>query len=158
MADLLWAEPVGGMAGDMFLAAALDAGVPEAELTRALATIPLEGWRLEVTEVQSGGMSHDLYAYVARVFVCQQRVKIVDDSCQDAAARGQGKFSSDQPPQHSRNRLMVSNHAHNVVDDELADRQQPNRQQGGDNPEDDAEKYDRRSGLPHNIEYRRELA
>jgi len=56
MADLLWVEPVGGIAGDMFLAAALDAGVSQAELTRVLGTIPVGGWRLEVTDAEDRGI------------------------------------------------------------------------------------------------------
>lgn len=48
MADLLWLEAVGGAAGDMFLAAALDLGVPRAEVETLLAALRLPGWRLEV--------------------------------------------------------------------------------------------------------------
>jgi hypothetical protein len=47
-APLLLLDPVGGMAGDMFLAAALDAGVDRGALEAALATLGLPGWRLEV--------------------------------------------------------------------------------------------------------------
>ncbi len=49
MDDLLVLEPVGGIAGDMFLAAALDLGVDRARLTAALASLPVGGFRLEVT-------------------------------------------------------------------------------------------------------------
>jgi pyridinium-3,5-bisthiocarboxylic acid mononucleotide nickel chelatase len=56
MPDLLWVEPVGGIAGDMFLAAAVDAGVPEADLARALSALPLGGFRLAVTEAEAGGI------------------------------------------------------------------------------------------------------
>jgi uncharacterized protein (TIGR00299 family) protein len=49
MDDLLVLEPVGGIAGDMFLAAALDLGVDRASLEAALASIPVGGFRLEVT-------------------------------------------------------------------------------------------------------------
>ncbi len=56
MADLLWVEPVGGIAGDMFLAAALDAGVPLDELRRALATLPVSGWRLEAAPAEAMGI------------------------------------------------------------------------------------------------------
>ena len=48
MAELLCLEPVGGIAGDMFLALALDLGVPLPELTAALQGLGLPGWRLEV--------------------------------------------------------------------------------------------------------------
>jgi hypothetical protein len=46
---LLVVEPIGGLAGDMFLAAALDAGVDRAALEAQLATLGVPGWRLEVT-------------------------------------------------------------------------------------------------------------
>jgi uncharacterized protein (TIGR00299 family) protein len=49
MNDVLVLEPVGGIAGDMFLAAALDLGVDRAALQAALDTLPLAGFRLEVT-------------------------------------------------------------------------------------------------------------
>jgi len=49
MNDLLLLEPVGGIAGDMFLAAALDLGVDRGALWAALATLPLQGFRLEVS-------------------------------------------------------------------------------------------------------------
>ncbi len=57
MADLLWLEPVGGIAGDMFLAAALDLGVPRAALEAALATLGVPGFRLEVTRKESSGIA-----------------------------------------------------------------------------------------------------
>ncbi len=47
--DVLVLEPVGGIAGDMFMAAALDLGVDRARLEAALATLPLGGFRLELT-------------------------------------------------------------------------------------------------------------
>jgi len=56
VADLLWLEPVGGVAGDMFLAAALDLGVPQAELTRHLRALGVPGWRLEVRPAEVSGI------------------------------------------------------------------------------------------------------
>src|SRR5512142_707489 len=47
--EVLVLEPVGGIAGDMFMAAALDLGVDRARLEAALATLPLGGFRLELT-------------------------------------------------------------------------------------------------------------
>jgi pyridinium-3,5-bisthiocarboxylic acid mononucleotide nickel chelatase len=47
-APILVLEPVGGIAGDMFMAAALDLGVDRAALTAALQTLGVPGWRLEV--------------------------------------------------------------------------------------------------------------
>lgn len=49
MARILYLEPVGGIAGDMFLASALDLGVPLAELEAPLRTLKVEGWRFEAT-------------------------------------------------------------------------------------------------------------
>jgi pyridinium-3,5-bisthiocarboxylic acid mononucleotide nickel chelatase len=57
VADVLWLEPVGGIAGDMFLAAALDAGLPVAELTRALGTLGIPGWRLAAARAEAGGIA-----------------------------------------------------------------------------------------------------
>jgi pyridinium-3,5-bisthiocarboxylic acid mononucleotide nickel chelatase len=48
MPALLVLEPIGGIAGDMFLAAALDLGVPRARLEDALRSLGVPGWRLEV--------------------------------------------------------------------------------------------------------------
>jgi uncharacterized protein (TIGR00299 family) protein len=56
VADLLFLEPVGGVAGDMFLAAALDLGLPRQDLERALATLRVPGFRLDVREVEDGGL------------------------------------------------------------------------------------------------------
>ena len=49
---VLWLEPVGGIAGDMFLAAALDAGVSQRELEAQLSSLEVPGWRLEVTKAE----------------------------------------------------------------------------------------------------------
>jgi len=50
MSGILYVEPIGGIAGDMFLAAALDLGVAQADLEAALAPLNLPGWRLEVSK------------------------------------------------------------------------------------------------------------
>src|SRR5512142_1618431 len=49
MEELLVLEPVGGIAGDMFLAAALDLGVDRAALEAALRTLGVGPFRLELT-------------------------------------------------------------------------------------------------------------
>ena len=54
---LLLLEPVGGVAGDMFLAAALDLGVDRATLEGALRTLPVAGFRLDVTPAEAGGIA-----------------------------------------------------------------------------------------------------
>lgn len=48
MSGLVYLEPLGGIAGDMFLAAALDAGVDAAALEAQLRTLGLPGWHLHV--------------------------------------------------------------------------------------------------------------
>ncbi len=57
MPDLLLLEPIGGLSGDMFLAAALDLGVNRDDLTATLATLGLPGWRLEVSRVLVNGIA-----------------------------------------------------------------------------------------------------
>lgn len=54
---LLVLEPIGGIAGDMFLAAALDLGVDRAALEAALRTLHLPGWRLEVSRRSASGIA-----------------------------------------------------------------------------------------------------
>jgi pyridinium-3,5-bisthiocarboxylic acid mononucleotide nickel chelatase len=54
---LLVLEPIGGIAGDMFLAAALDLGVDRAALEAALRTLRVPGWRLEVTRRAASGIA-----------------------------------------------------------------------------------------------------
>ncbi|MBI5542538.1 MAG: DUF111 family protein, partial [Deltaproteobacteria bacterium] len=44
---LLCLEPIGGIAGDMFLALAVDLGVPLAALEEGLRSLGVSGWRLE---------------------------------------------------------------------------------------------------------------
>jgi uncharacterized protein (TIGR00299 family) protein len=57
VAQLLFLEPVGGIAGDMFMAAALDAGLDRAALERSLATLGVPGFRLEVSRTEAGGIA-----------------------------------------------------------------------------------------------------
>jgi uncharacterized protein (TIGR00299 family) protein len=57
MAKILLLEPVGGIAGDMFVAAALDMGVARADLDRALGTLRLPGFRLVATRAEAGGIA-----------------------------------------------------------------------------------------------------
>ncbi len=57
MSDLLHLEPVGGVAGDMFLAAALDLGLDRAALEKALATLEVPGFELLVTRAEAMGVA-----------------------------------------------------------------------------------------------------
>jgi uncharacterized protein (TIGR00299 family) protein len=54
---LLALEPIGGIAGDMFLAAAIDLGVDPGGLLAALRTLGLGGFRLEVKRKSDQGIS-----------------------------------------------------------------------------------------------------
>jgi len=57
MAKILLLEPVGGIAGDMFVAAALDLGVPRVAVDAALAGLHLPGFRLMATRAEAGGIA-----------------------------------------------------------------------------------------------------
>jgi uncharacterized protein (TIGR00299 family) protein len=92
MATLLVLEPIGGIAGDMFLAAALDLGVPRGELERLLATLPLGGFRLEVTAAEAGGLRGTHLRVVAEGPSPPERglrqiLEVVDQSGLSARAR-----------------------------------------------------------------------
>lgn len=49
---VLWLEPVGGIAGDMFLAAALDLGISVDALVEPLRSLQVPGWELKVSKVE----------------------------------------------------------------------------------------------------------
>ncbi|MEE9519401.1 MAG: nickel insertion protein, partial [bacterium] len=53
-----------GVAGDMFLGALLDAGLPADTLRADLETLGVGGWRLEVTEVERCGIGCTLATVV----------------------------------------------------------------------------------------------
>ena len=57
MSSLLLLEPIGGIAGDMFLAAALDLGVDRGALEAALRSLGVPGWRFEVSRRESSGIA-----------------------------------------------------------------------------------------------------
>jgi pyridinium-3,5-bisthiocarboxylic acid mononucleotide nickel chelatase len=48
MGKVLYLEPVGGIAGDMFLAAGIDLGLSPDALTQALSGLGVPGWKLAV--------------------------------------------------------------------------------------------------------------
>jgi len=51
-AGVLYLEPVGGIAGDMFLAAAIDLGVDVAKLEAALRGLGVPGWRFKLSRAE----------------------------------------------------------------------------------------------------------
>jgi hypothetical protein len=55
--SLIVLEPIGGIAGDMFLAAAIDLGIDRAALGAALSTLDVGGWRLAVSRKSDCGIS-----------------------------------------------------------------------------------------------------
>jgi pyridinium-3,5-bisthiocarboxylic acid mononucleotide nickel chelatase len=57
MRRLLYLEPIGGIAGDMFMAAAIDLGASAADLEAALSGLPLPAWRLRVTRAARHGIT-----------------------------------------------------------------------------------------------------
>ena len=57
MEKILYLEPIGGIAGDMFLAASLDMGVPRAELDRMLAGFSHLGFELKICRAEDSGIS-----------------------------------------------------------------------------------------------------
>ncbi|MBI3185405.1 MAG: nickel pincer cofactor biosynthesis protein LarC [Myxococcales bacterium] len=56
MSLVLYLEPVGGIAGDMFLSAAVELGVEPRELERALSGLGLPAWRLELARAERHGI------------------------------------------------------------------------------------------------------
>lgn len=64
---------VGGISGDMLLAALLDAGAPLEALTAGLRSLPLPGWELEVSRVERSSL--------AALYVT---VRVGDDAADDA--------------------------------------------------------------------------
>ena len=65
MSEVLLLEPVGGIAGDMFLAAAIDLGVDRASLDAALATLGVGPFRLELTRRSESAIHGTHLAVVA---------------------------------------------------------------------------------------------
>ena len=54
---VLYLEPLGGIAGDMFLAAALDLGIDRPALEEGLRTLDVGGWRMQASSAERQGLS-----------------------------------------------------------------------------------------------------
>lgn len=52
---IAYCDPVGGVSGDMLVAALLDAGGDEARLLKDLARLPLDGWSWQLRQERRGG-------------------------------------------------------------------------------------------------------
>ncbi|MFT3706421.1 MAG: nickel pincer cofactor biosynthesis protein LarC [Archangium sp.] len=52
MSEILYLEPVGGIAGDMFLAAAINLGVELSAIEKQLRTLGVSGWELKVSKAE----------------------------------------------------------------------------------------------------------
>lgn len=63
---LAYLDCIGGIAGDMTLAALIDAGVSESDLLEALRTLPLTGWQWRTERVEVEGM------YARRVYITHE--------------------------------------------------------------------------------------
>lgn len=56
MGNTLYLECFSGISGDMTVAALLDLGADEQKLREALSSLPLSGYRIEITEVKKSGL------------------------------------------------------------------------------------------------------
>jgi uncharacterized protein (TIGR00299 family) protein len=72
---IAWLNPATGLAGDMFLAALLDAGAPLDDVRSAIAATGLTGWELTARKVVDHGLS-----------ATQVDVRVTDDQTTRAAA------------------------------------------------------------------------
>lgn len=57
MGNVAYVDMIGGAAGDMLMAAWIDAGVDAAELERALRGVVADGWEMAIQRVSRGGIS-----------------------------------------------------------------------------------------------------
>lgn len=57
MGKVAYVDMIGGVAGDMLMAAWVDAGVAVEELERALRSVVADGWELVIERVERGGIS-----------------------------------------------------------------------------------------------------
>ncbi len=94
MADVLCLEPVGGIAGDMFLALALDLGVPLDALERGLAALPLTGYRLVASRAERHALSGT-------------HLDVVIDGAPETEAHAHG-----DPSPHDHNHDHADHHGH----------------------------------------------
>lgn len=79
---VLWLEPVGGIAGDMFLAAAIDLGVSVDALVEPLRSLEVPGWEIKATRVER----HHIFGTHVEVVVTEPETGHVHRSWRDIDA------------------------------------------------------------------------
>ena len=87
-------------------------------------------------------MAHNLNADVARVFVRQQRIEVVDGSAQDRTENCDAEFRGDQPPEVYVELAGEWIRLLDVVDDEFRDPQGGNGNQRSEQAEKQSQRND----------------
>lgn len=95
----LWLDPVGGVAGDMMVAALLDLGTDEARLRADLDALGLEGARLQVERVRRG-------PFQARAF------RVLPDPSGQRAAPGAHEHTHEHAHEHEHEHTHAHEHEH----------------------------------------------
>lgn len=114
MNELLYLECTAGISGDMAAAALLDAGADEAAVRRALDSLPVEGFSIEISRVTKSGLD-----------VCDFNV-VLDDSHENhdhdlAYLHGHNHANDAHGPGHSHGHAHACPHPHDHGSDHSHD-------------------------------------